>query len=79
MITKEQLRESIDKYGDSFELVNRLGIAENASPETLVDGIIKSPILTSFEIDPTEPTNIILLHLANESNNTVSPTLVAPT
>ena len=28
MLTKEQLKQSIDKYGDSSKLVNRLGIAE---------------------------------------------------
>ena len=26
MLTKEQLRQSIDKYGDCSQLVNRLGI-----------------------------------------------------
>ena len=28
MLTKEQLKYSIDKYGDSSKLVNRLGITE---------------------------------------------------
>ena len=28
MLTKEQLKHSIDKYGDSSKLVNRLGITE---------------------------------------------------
>ena len=36
MITKEQLRESIDKYGDSSKLVNRLGIAEEEVTEIAV-------------------------------------------
>ena len=34
MITKEQLKQSIDKYGDSSKLVNRLGITEEEITET---------------------------------------------
>ena len=35
MITKEQLRESINKYGDSSKLVNRLGITEEETKESI--------------------------------------------
>lgn len=36
MLTKEQLKKSIDKYGDSSKLVNRLGITEEEVTETVV-------------------------------------------
>ena len=36
MLTKEQLKQSIDKYGDSSKLVNRLGIAEEEVTEVVV-------------------------------------------
>lgn len=36
MLTKEQLKQSIDKYGDSSKLVNRLGIKEEDITETVV-------------------------------------------
>ena len=34
-LTKEQLKHSIDKYGDSSKLVNRLGITEEEVTETV--------------------------------------------
>ena len=36
MLTKEQLKHSIDKYGDSSKLVNRLGITEEEVTEVVV-------------------------------------------
>lgn len=36
MLTKKQLKESIDNYGDSTKLVNRLGITEEEVTETVV-------------------------------------------
>lgn len=36
MLTKEQLKHSIDKYGDSSKLVNRLGITEEKITEVVV-------------------------------------------
>ena len=36
MLTKEQLKHSIDKYGDSSKLVNRLGITEEEITEVVV-------------------------------------------
>ena len=36
MLAKKQLKESIDKYGDSSKLVNRLGITEEEVTETVV-------------------------------------------
>lgn len=36
MLTKEQLKQSIDKYGDSSKLVNRLGITEEDVTEVVV-------------------------------------------
>ena len=36
MLTKEQLKESIDKYGDSSKLVKRLGITEKEVTEVVV-------------------------------------------
>ena len=36
MLTKEQLKISIDKYGDSSQLVNRLWIVEDDVTETVV-------------------------------------------
>ncbi len=36
MLTKEQLKHSIDKYGDSSKLVNRLGITEEEVTEIVV-------------------------------------------
>lgn len=36
MLTKEQLKKSIDKYGDSSKLVNRLGITEEEVTEVVV-------------------------------------------
>ena len=36
MLTKEQLKQSINQYGDSCKLVNRLGITEAEITETIV-------------------------------------------
>lgn len=36
MLTKEQLNQSIDKYGDSSKLVDRLVITEEEVTETVV-------------------------------------------
>ncbi len=36
MLNKNQLQKSIDKYGDSSKLVNRLGITENEVTEVIV-------------------------------------------
>ena len=36
ILTKEQLKHSIDKYGDSSKLVNRLGITEEEITEVVV-------------------------------------------
>ncbi len=36
MLIKEQLKESIDKYGDSSKLVNKFGITEEEVTEVVV-------------------------------------------